>query len=62
MPSEASFVAARVPDGTALAASLAARGVLVRTVGDPAGDLVRISAGSDEDLALLDAALGIAGG
>jgi histidinol-phosphate aminotransferase len=62
MPSEASFVAARVPDGTALAASLAARGVLVRTVGDPAGDLVRISAGSDEDLALLDSALGIAGG
>ena len=62
LPSAASFVAARVPEAGGLAANLAARGVLVRTVGDPAGDLVRISAGTDEDLALLDAALGEVGG
>jgi histidinol-phosphate aminotransferase len=57
LPSEASFVAARVTDAVALADRLAARGVLVRPVPDRSGDLLRIVAGDDADLALLDAAL-----
>ena len=57
LPSEASFVAVRVGDAVELAGLLAARGVLVRPVRAPTGDMVRISVGDDADLALLDAAL-----
>jgi histidinol-phosphate aminotransferase len=58
LPSQASFVAVRVADAATLCSSLAVRGVLVRSIPDPAGDLIRISAGDDADLAMLDAALG----
>ena len=57
LPSDASFVASPVADAVALAGQLAARGVLVRAVPDPTRQLVRIGAGDDADLALLDAAL-----
>jgi histidinol-phosphate aminotransferase len=57
LPSETSFVACRVPDAVALAERLATRGVVVRPIPGPSGDLLRIVAGADADLALLDAAL-----
>ncbi len=57
LPSEASFVAAPVIDAVSLAERLAARGVLVRAVRLRSGDLLRIAAGDDADLTLLDAAL-----
>ena len=57
LPSEASFVACRVRDAGALAEHLATRGVFVRPIPDSGGDLLRIVAGADADLALLDAAL-----
>ena len=57
LPAAASFVAVRVPDAGAFAARLAALGVLVRAAPDPSGDLVRIVAGDDADLELLERAL-----
>ena len=57
LPSETSFVACRVLDGVGLAERLAVHGVLVRPIPDPSGHLLRIVAGTDADLALLDAAL-----
>ncbi len=57
-PSVASFVAVPVTDANALAEHLATHGVLVRALSHPSGDLVRIVAGDDADLAMLDVALG----
>jgi histidinol-phosphate aminotransferase len=57
LPSVTSFVAAPVADALALAEQLARRGVLVRPVPQPSGDLLRIGVGDDVDLALLDSAL-----
>jgi histidinol-phosphate aminotransferase len=57
LPSATNFVAAPVADALAMAERLAVRGVLVRPVPQPSGDLLRIGVGDDADLALLDAAL-----
>jgi histidinol-phosphate aminotransferase len=57
LPSQTSFVASRVPGAVALAERLASRGVFVRAIPDPSGDLLRIVAGDAADLAQLDAAL-----
>jgi histidinol-phosphate aminotransferase len=57
LPSATNFVAAPVASAGALAEQLATRGVLVRPVPQPWGDLLRIGVGNDADLALLDSGL-----
>jgi histidinol-phosphate aminotransferase len=61
LPSVASFLAVRVPDAVRLCELLAVRGVFVRGVPDPSGDLIRIGAGDDADLVLLETMLGEVG-
>jgi histidinol-phosphate aminotransferase len=51
------FLAAPTPGAAALADRLAARGVLVRAVGGPIGELLRVSLGDDDDLEQLVDAL-----
>jgi histidinol-phosphate aminotransferase len=57
LPSHTNFLAAPLPGAGELTARLAARGVLVRAVGGPLGELLRVSLGDDDDLAQLLAAL-----
>ena len=46
-------------DAAALADRLASRGVLVRAVGGPLGELLRVSLGDDDDLEQLVGALAL---
>ena len=50
LPSATNFLTAPVAQAAALADRLAARGVLVRAVGGPLGELLRVSLGDDDDL------------
>jgi histidinol-phosphate/aromatic aminotransferase/cobyric acid decarboxylase-like protein len=58
LPSATNFLTSPVPQAAELADRLAARGVLVRAVGGPLGELLRVSLGNDDDLEQLVAALG----
>jgi histidinol-phosphate aminotransferase len=57
LPSATNFLTSPVPQAAELADRLAARGVLVRAVGGPLGELLRVSLGNDDDLEQLVAAL-----
>jgi histidinol-phosphate aminotransferase len=57
LPSATNFLTAPVADASRLAERLASRGVLVRAVGGPLGELLRVSLGDDDDLEQLVGAL-----
>lgn len=59
LPSATNFLTAPVVDAAGLADRLASRGVLVRAVGGPLGELLRVSLGGDDDLEQLVGALAL---
>ncbi len=59
LPSATNFLTAPVAQAAALADRLAARGVLVRALGGPLGELLRVSLGDDDDLEQLVGALAL---